>query len=55
MHRAYLELSGAVLFNVASYLVYRSIADAAARVWWPAFAAGLMLGACNTFLFARSI
>ena len=55
MGRAYLELGGAVLFNVASYLVYRSIADLPPHVWWPKFMLGLMLGACNTFLFARSI
>ena len=55
MRGAYLQLGSAVLFNVASYLVYRSIADAVPRIWWPIFAVGLMLGAANTFLFARSI
>jgi multidrug transporter EmrE-like cation transporter len=55
MHRAYLQLACAVFFNVASYLVYKSIADAVPRIWWPIFAVGLMLGAANTFLFARSI
>jgi multidrug transporter EmrE-like cation transporter len=55
MHPAYLTLGGAVAFNVASYLVYKSIADAVPRIWWPTFAVGLMLGAANTFLFARSI
>jgi small multidrug resistance pump len=52
---AYLQLGCAVFFNVAAYLVYRSIADAVPRIWWPVFAVGLMLGAANTFLFARSI
>jgi multidrug transporter EmrE-like cation transporter len=52
---AYQQLGCAVFFNVASYLVYRSIADAIPRIWWPIFAVGLMLGAANTFLFARSI
>jgi multidrug transporter EmrE-like cation transporter len=52
---AYGQLGCAVLINVASYLVYRSIADAVPRVWWPIFAVGLMFGAANTFLFARSI
>lgn len=52
---AYVQLGCAVFFNVASYLVYRSIADAVPRIWWPVFAIGLMLGAANTFLFARSI
>jgi multidrug transporter EmrE-like cation transporter len=51
----YLQLGGAVFFNVAAYLVYKSIADAVPRIWWPTFAVGLMLGAANTFLFARSI
>ena len=55
MRGAYLQLGCAVFFNVASYLVYRSIADAVPRIWWPIFAVGLMLGAANTFLFARSI
>ena len=55
MHRAYLQLGCAVLFNVAAYLVYRSITDAVPRIWWPIFAVGLMLGAANTFLFAHSI
>ena len=55
MRGAYLQLGSAVFFNVASYLVYRSIADAVPRIWWPVFAIGLMLGAANTFLFARSI
>ncbi len=52
---AYLQLGCAVFFNVASYLVYRSIVDAVPRIWWPVFAVGLMFGAANTFLFARSI
>ena len=52
---AYLQLGCAVFFNVAAYLVYRSIADAMPRIWWPVFAIGLILGAANTFLFARSI
>ena len=55
MPTAYLQLGSAVVFNVAAYLVYRSIADAVPRVWWPVFAVGLMLGAANTFLFARAI
>jgi multidrug transporter EmrE-like cation transporter len=55
MPGAYLQLGGAVLFNVAAYLVYKSIADAVPRIWWPTFAVGLVLGAANTFLFARSI
>ena len=55
MRGAYLQLGSAVFFNVAAYLVYKSIADAVPRIWWPIFAVGLMLGAANTFLFARSI
>ena len=52
---AYLQLGCAVFFNVASYLVYRSIVDAIPRIWWPVFAIGLAFGAANTFLFARAI
>jgi len=52
---AYLQLGSAVVFNVAAYLVYKAIAGSGPRVWWPMFAIGLMLGAANTFLFARSI
>ena len=38
MRGAYLQLGSAVFFNVASYLVYRSIANAVPRIWWPIFA-----------------
>ena len=55
MRGAYLQLGSAVFFNVAAYLVYRSISDAVPRIWWPVFAVGLLLGGANTFLFARSI
>jgi multidrug transporter EmrE-like cation transporter len=55
MQPAYLALGGAVVLNVAAYLVYRSIADTVPRVWWPMFGVGLLLGGANTFLFARSI
>ena len=55
MSRAYLGLAGAVLFNVAPYLVYKSIVGAVPRIWWPMFAVGLLFGAANTFLFAHSI
>ena len=55
MRGAYLQLGSAVFFNVAAYLVYKSIADAVPRIWWPIFAIGLLLGGANTFLFARSI
>ena len=54
-YRAAFELADAVLFNVGSYLLYRSIADAEPRIWWPRFALGLTFGACNTFLFARAL
>ncbi len=52
---AWLQLGSAVAFNVAAYLVYKAIAGSSPRIWWPMFAVGLMLGAANTFLFARSI
>jgi len=47
MPGAYLQLACAVFFNVASYLVYKSIADAVPTIWWPTFAVGLMLGAAR--------
>ncbi len=55
MIRAYLLLLGAVVFNVGSYVVYRSIEGLAARYWWPLFGAGLALGAVNALLFVRAI
>lgn len=55
MQPAYVQLAGAVAFNVAAYLVYKSIADATPLVWWSRFAVGLTFGAVNTFLFAHSI
>jgi len=55
MIRAYLLLLGAVLFNVGSYVVYRSIDGLAARYWWPLFGAGLALGAVNALLFVRAL
>jgi multidrug transporter EmrE-like cation transporter len=55
MIRAYLLLCGAVLFNVSSYVIYRSIAVLTARYWWPFFGAGLALGAVNALLFVRAI
>ncbi len=55
MRGAYLQLGSAVFFNVAAYLVYKSIADAVPRIWWPIFAIGLLLGGANTLLFAHSI
>jgi multidrug transporter EmrE-like cation transporter len=55
MIRAYLLLLGAVLFNVGSYVVYRSIDGLAARYWWPLFGAGLALGAVNAMLFVRAL
>jgi multidrug transporter EmrE-like cation transporter len=53
--RASLLLLGAVLFNVGSYVVYRSIEGLPARYWWPLFCGGLALGALNAMLFVRAI
>lgn len=53
--KAYLLLLGAVLFNVGSYVVYRSIEGLPARAWWPLFCGGLALGAVNALLFVRAI
>ena len=55
MFMAYIHLAGSVLFNVASYVIYKSIVGLPPHVWWPLFFVGLILGATNTFLFTRSI
>jgi hypothetical protein len=44
---AYIQLAGSVLFNVASYVVYKAIGGLPPRVWWPLFFVGLILGAIN--------
>ena len=55
MFVAYIQLAGSVLFNVASYVIYKSIVGLPPHAWWPLFFVGLILGAINTFLFTRSI
>ena len=55
MFVAYIQLAGSVLFNLASYVIYKSIVGLPPHVWWPLFFVGLILGAINTFLFTRSI
>jgi multidrug transporter EmrE-like cation transporter len=55
MFMACLLLVGSVLFNVASYAIYKAITGMVPSVWWPMFAFGLALGGINTFLFARSL
>jgi multidrug transporter EmrE-like cation transporter len=50
----YLTLS--VAFNVASYLVYKSISDKEHDLSWSVlFLAGLLLGAINIFLFTKAL
>ncbi|HUP07140.1 MAG TPA: SMR family transporter [Caldimonas sp.] len=52
----YLQLGLAVAFNVGAYAVFKSIAarqhDA---LWFSLFAAGLALGAVNTFFFTDAM
>jgi len=55
MIRAYFLLLGAVLFNVGSYVIYRSLSGVASHYWWPLLGAGLALGAVNALLFIRAI
>jgi small multidrug resistance pump len=52
----YLYLFLSVAFNVASYLVYKSIANKQNDfIWFVIFAAGLILGAINIYLFTKSL
>lgn len=54
MNYVYLFLS--VAFNVASYLVYKSIAHKQNDfIWFVIFAFGLILGAINIYLFTKSL
>jgi multidrug transporter EmrE-like cation transporter len=52
----YLYLFLSVTFNVASYLIYKSIAHKQNDfIWFVIFALGLTLGAINTYLFTKSL
>ncbi len=54
MRYIYLFLS--VAFNVASYLLYKSIANKQSGVlWFALFAVGLILGGINVFFFTRAL
>ncbi len=51
----YALLALSVLFNVVSYIIYKSISGLMPRLWWPLFVLGLAFGSVNTFLFARAL
>jgi multidrug transporter EmrE-like cation transporter len=52
----YLYLLLAVAFNVASYLLYKSIANKRGDiVWLIVFASGLILGAINVLFFTKAL
>ena len=52
----YLYLFLSVAFNVASYLIYKSIAHKQNDfIWFVIFAFGLILGAINIYLFTKSL
>jgi len=54
MKYAYLFLS--VAFNVASYLLYKSIANKQSDIFWfILFASGLILGGINIFFFTKAL
>ena len=55
MKYAYLFLS--VAFNVASYLLYKSIADkqSGGIIWISLFALGLVLGGINVLFFTKAL
>ncbi|TAL33648.1 MAG: hypothetical protein EPN93_13600 [Spirochaetes bacterium] len=53
---SYLLLSLSVLFNVASYFIYKSIANRQNDLLWIAlFALGMILGGVNIFLFTKAL
>jgi len=52
----YLYLFLSVAFNIASYLLYKSIADKQKGILWSAiFTAGLILGVVNVYFFTKSL
>jgi len=54
MKYSYLLL--AIAFNVASYLLYKSIAHKPGGILWTAiFGTGLVLGAINVFFFTKAL
>ncbi len=54
MRHIYLFLS--IAFNVASYLLYKSISNKPSGILWVAlFATGLVLGAINVFFFTKAL
>ena len=54
MRQVYLSL--AVAFNVASYLLYKSIARKPSNIlWFSIFALGLILGGINVLFFTKAL
>jgi multidrug transporter EmrE-like cation transporter len=52
----YVYLVLAVAFNVASYLLYKSISDKQSSVlWYAIFISGLILGCINVFFFTKAL
>lgn len=52
----YVFLFLSVAFNVASYLLYKSISDKQDSVFWYAiFTSGLIFGCINVFLFTKAL
>ena len=52
----YVYLSLSVAFNVASYLLYKSIANKRGDiVWFGVFALGLILGGINVLFFTKAL
>lgn len=53
---SYVYLTLSVVFNVASYLLYKSIANKQNDFWWILlFACGLLLGGINIFFFTKAL
>ena len=52
----YIYLSLSVAFNVASYLLYKSIAHQQSNMlWFTIFAVGLILGGINVLFFTKAL
>jgi len=52
----YINLFLSIAFNVASYLLYKSIADKPRDgLWAVIFTAGLVLGAVNVYFFTKAL
>ena len=56
IHMKYIFLNLSIAFNVASYIVYKSIAGKPqSTIWFTIFSIGLLLGGLNVFFFTKAL